>query len=56
MGVQLYLSAGLAALVCLVWIGINYHGREAMRMAREVDDRLRKSAELLSTIPGSLRR
>ncbi|MGJ7487692.1 hypothetical protein ACSFA2_20685 [Variovorax sp. LT2P21] len=56
MGVQLYLSAGLIGLVWLVWIAINYHGREAMRMAREVDDRLRKSAELLSTIPGHLRR
>jgi hypothetical protein len=56
MGVQLYLSAGLVGLVWLVWIAINYHGRESMRMAREVDDRLRKSAELLSTIPGSLRR
>ena len=34
MGVQLYLSAGLVGLVWLVWIAINYHGRESMRMAR----------------------
>jgi hypothetical protein len=56
MGVQLYLSAGLVGLVWLVWIAINYRGSESMRIAREVDDRLRKSAELLSTIPGNLRR
>lgn len=56
MGAQLYLSAGLAGLVWLVWIAITYHGRESTRMAREVDDRLRKSAELLSTLPAHLRR
>lgn len=56
MGAQLYLSAGLVGLVWLIWLAINYHGRESMRMAREVDDRLRKSAELLSTIPANLRR
>lgn len=56
MGVQLYLSAGLIGLVWLVWIAINYHGRESTRLAREVDERLRKSAELLSTIPAHLRR
>lgn len=56
MGVQMYLSAGLAGLVWLVWLAINYQGRESTRLAREVDERLRKSAELLSTIPSTLRR
>jgi len=56
MGVQLYLSAGLIGMVLLTWFALPYRNRESMLLAREVDARLRKSAELLSTIPSELRR
>lgn len=56
MGVQLYISVGLTALVLLGWVAMPYRHRESARLAREVDTRLRKSAELLSTIPSELRR
>lgn len=56
MGVQLYISLGLMALVALGWVALPYRHQESARLAREVDARLRKSAELLSTIPSDLRR
>jgi len=56
MGVQLYLSVGLMAVVVLGWMAMPYRHRESALLAREVDNRLRKSAELLSTIPSELRR
>lgn len=56
MGLQLYLSVGLTAIVILGWIAMPYRHRESARLAREVDARLRQSAELLSTIPSELRR
>lgn len=56
MGVQLYISAGLIGIVLLVWYALPYRNRESVLLAREVDERLRKSAELLSTMPGHLRR
>lgn len=56
MGVHLYLSLGLMALVVLGWVAMPYRHRESALLAREVDARLRKSAELLSTIPSDLRR
>lgn len=56
MGMQIYLSFGLMAMVMLGWVAMPYRHRESARMAREVDARLRQSAELLSTIPSELRR
>ena len=58
MGVQLYLylSAGLVGMVLLIWFALPYRNRESVLLAREVDARLRKSAELLSTMPAELRR
>ncbi len=56
MGVQIYISVGLMALVAFGWVAMPYRHRESALLAREVDARLRKSAELLSTIPSDLRR
>lgn len=56
MGEQLYLYATVIGLAWLIWFASSFRNRESSRLAREVDERLKKSAELLSTIPGALRR
>jgi hypothetical protein len=56
MGVHLYVCAGLIALAWSIWITTTYRNRESVRLAHEVNQRLMMSAELLSTIPGELRR
>ncbi|MGJ7490089.1 hypothetical protein [Variovorax sp. ZT4R33] len=56
MGEYLYLYAALIGLVWLIWFATSFRNRESTRLAREVDERLKMSTELLSTLPGALRR
>jgi len=56
MGYQFYLCAGSIVAVWVVWGALSLRSREASLLSREVDERLRKSAELLDTLPASLRR
>lgn len=56
MGEYLYLYAALIGLVWLIWFVTSFRNRESTRLAREVDERLKISTELLNTLPGTLRR
>ena len=54
MGYHFYLCVASIGLVWLVWAALTLRSREAALMAREVDERLRRSTDLLNTVHGSL--
>jgi hypothetical protein len=56
MGYQFYLCVGSIVAVWLTWGALTLQARESSLLSREVDERLRKSVELLDTLPGTLRR
>ena len=56
MGYQFYLCAGSVGAVWLVWAALTFRARESTRLMHEVDERLRRSVELLDTLSSSLRR
>lgn len=56
MGYQFYLCVGSIFAVWLTWVALTLRSRETSLLSREMDERLRKSVELLDTLPGALRR
>ena len=56
MGYQFYLCTGSIFAVWMTWVALTLQARESSLLSREVDERLRKSVELLDTLPGTLRR
>ena len=56
MAYQFYLCVGSIFAVWLTWVVLTLQARESSLLSREVDERLRKSVELLDTLPGTLRR